>query len=361
VQFSLNPATANSGAPIFPNVIPTPAAIANPTGSSIAGSSIVVLAPDLHLPTIIQGDFVIEREIARNTVVSASYLTSRGRYLPAFVNKNIAPATTFRTLTVGSGDFAGQSFNVPVYTNRIDPRFFNITEVRGSVESAYHALVLQANRRLTNGLQFQMNYTLSRARDNGQTSVTFTSTNTPTDPYNLELDNGPANFDVPHRFVASAVWNPKGFGLDESSAFGRAIFSGWTIAPIFMAQSGRPYSAGIGGRPLAAALNASVTGSGGNSFFLPFGRNSFRQPKIVNLDARLSRRFNLGEQRNIEFLVEAFNLFNRTQITSVNTTAFNVDQTTGVLTPVASFGTESAAGNSIFRERQVQLAVRFEF
>src|SRR5688500_7572914 len=81
VQFSLNPATATSGAPIFPNVLPTPAAIANPTGASIAGSSIVVLAPDLHLPTVIQGDFIVEREIARNTVGSASYLTSRGRYL----------------------------------------------------------------------------------------------------------------------------------------------------------------------------------------------------------------------------------------------------------------------------------------
>ncbi len=360
VQFSLNPATANSGAPVFPNVIATPAAIANPTGASIAGSSIVVLAPDLHLPTIVQGDFVVEREIARNTVVSVSYLTSRGRFLPAFINKNIAPATVFRTLTVGSGEFAGQTVTVPVYSARLDSRFFNITEVRGAVESAYHALVIQANRRLTNGLQFQMNYTLSRSRDNGQSSVTFTSTNTPTDPFNLDLDKGPSNSDTPHRFVASAVWNPKGFGLDESPV-GRAIFGGWTIAPIFTAQSGRPYSAGVSGRPVAAALNASITGSGGNSFFLPFGRNSFRQPKIINLDARLSRRFNLGEQRNLELLVEGFNIFNRTQITSVNSTAFNLDQTTGVLTPVASFGTESAAGNSIFRERQVQLAVRFEF
>ncbi|HSK63062.1 MAG TPA: TonB-dependent receptor, partial [Pyrinomonadaceae bacterium] len=73
VQFSINPASAGTPAPpIFPNVIPTPASVANPTGSSIAGSNIVVLEPDLHLPMIIQGDFVVEREIARNTLVSAS-------------------------------------------------------------------------------------------------------------------------------------------------------------------------------------------------------------------------------------------------------------------------------------------------
>ncbi len=366
-QLQVSLAATAAGAPIFPNVVATPAAVASPTGAHVPGSSIVVLEDDLHLPTIIQGDFIVEREIGRNTVVSASYLTSRGRYLPAFVNKNIAPTSQFATLTVGSGEFAGQSVTVPVFTSRVDPNFFNITEVRGAVDSVYHALVLQANRRLTNGLQFQASYTRSRAIDTGQSSVTFTSTNGPTDPFAINLDRGRTNFDTPHRFVASAVYSPKGFGLDES-AVGRAIFGGWTIAPIVTAQSGRPYSADVSvtNRPILTALNSSITGSGGGSYFLPFGRNSFRQPKIVNVDARLSRRFNLGETRNIEFLAEAFNLFNRTHVTSVNTTAFRlVSAVPGgpgtILNPDATFGTDAATGNSIFRERQVQFAVRFEF
>ena len=355
VQLSLNPATAAT-APIFPNVVATPANIANPTGAHIAGSSIVVLEPNLHLPQIIQGDFVFEREIARNTVFSASYLTSRGRYLPAFINKNIAPSTQTATLTVASGDFSGQTVTVPVYSARLNSNFFNITEVRGAVDSAYHALVLQGNRRLTDGLQFQTSYTFSRAKDNGQTSVTFSSANTPADPYNLELDRGVTNFNVPHRFVASAVYSPQ--WRSDNDAI-QAIFSGWTLAPIFTAQSGRPYSAGVSGRPVAAALNASITGSGGNSFFFPFGRNSFQQPKLVNLDARLSRRFRFTESTNLEFLIEAFNAFNRTHITSVNDTAFNIVGST--LVPVAAFGTDAATGNSIFRERQVQWALRFNF
>lgn len=357
VQFSIAPASTGTPAPpIFPNVIPTPASVANPSGASIAGSNIVVLEPNLHLPMIIQGDMVFEREIARNTSVSASYLTSRGRFLPVFINKNIAPATQTATLTVASGEFAGQSVTVPVYTSRLNSNFNNITEVRGAVESVYHALVLQANRRLTKGLQFQANYTLSRAEDTGQTSVTFSSTNTPTDPYDLELDRGVTDFNVPHRFVVSAVWSPE---VKSDNAGVRAIFGGWTIAPIFTAQSGRPYSAGVGGRPVAAALNASITGSGGDSYFLPLGRNSFKQPKLVNLDARLSRRFRFNESANLEFLIEGFNVFNRTHITSVNDTAFNIVGST--LVPVDAFGTDAATGNSIFRERQVQWAVRFNF
>jgi len=350
LSVSLNPATAAT-APIFPNVVAPPAAITNPTGAHIPGSNIVVLEEGIHLPMIIQGDFIVEREIARNTSVSASYLTSRGRFLPVFINKNLAPATSFQTMTVTGGPFAGQSVTVPVYTSRINSNFNNITEVRGAVESAYHALVLQANRRLTSGLQFQTSYTWSRGKDNGQTSVTFTSTNSPTDPYNLELDRGITDFNIPHRFVASAVWSPRAQ---------RAILNGWTFSPIVTLQSGRPYSADVSvqTRP-AGALNSTITGSGGDSYFLPLGRNTFQQPRIFNVDARLSRRINFNESTNVELLVEAFNLFNRTHVTSVNTTAFTLVNVS--LNPNPTFGADLATGNSIFRERQVQLAVRFHF
>lgn len=357
-QLQVTLAAGAAGSPIFPNVVPEPAQIANPSGAHIAGSSIVVLAEDLHMPMIVQGDIILEREIARNTLLSVSYLSSRGKYLPTFINKNIAPATQLATLTVASGTYAGQTVTVPAFNARVNPNFTNITEVRGAVDSSYHALVVQANRRLTNGLQFQASYTFSRAKDNGQTSVTFTSTNTPTDPYNLELDRARTSFDLPHRFVASAVWSPTFSG--DSAA--NHIINGWTFAPIFTIQSGRPYSPFVSGRPPTTgvqALNASITGSGGDSYFIPLGRNSFRQPKIWNVDARLSRRFNFTEGTNLEFLVEAFNIFNRTQITGVNNRLFNIVGST--LVPDAAFGTTSTTGNSIFRERQVQMAVRFNF
>jgi hypothetical protein len=71
-QLQVSLAGTAPGAPIFPNVVAPPAAIANPTGAHIPGSSIVVLDPNLHLPMIIEGDIIVERQIARNTVISAS-------------------------------------------------------------------------------------------------------------------------------------------------------------------------------------------------------------------------------------------------------------------------------------------------
>src|SRR5205085_3504682 len=148
------------------------------------------------------------RQIAKNTVVSASYLFSFGNSLPNFVDTNLnAPSSTV-DFTVSGGPFGGQIFRTPIFTGaRPNTAFAQITEIRSDVWSKYHALVLQANRRLTNGLQFQTNYTLSRASDNGQSSVTFTSNNLPFNAFDQGNENGLSAFDRRHKFVASVVYN----------------------------------------------------------------------------------------------------------------------------------------------------------
>ena len=70
-------------------------------------------------------------------------------------------------------------------------------------------------------------------------------------------------------------------------------------------------------------------------------------------------RFSIGEKAKIEVLAEAFNFFNRTEVTSVNTTLYNLSGSTLTFNP--SFGQTTGADSTLFRERQVQLAVRFEF
>ncbi|MCA1849597.1 MAG: hypothetical protein LC672_00745 [Acidobacteria bacterium] len=66
------------------------------------------------------------------------------------------------------GELNGRRFAIPFITGaRPGPRFGAITEIRSAISSEYEALVLQAERRLTAGLQFQTSYTLSRSPDNG--------------------------------------------------------------------------------------------------------------------------------------------------------------------------------------------------
>jgi hypothetical protein len=81
----------------------------------------------------------------------------------------------------------------------------------------------------------------------------------------------------------------------------------------------------------------------GDSYFLPLN----------------GKRYYIKEKMHIEFFAEAFNLANRTQITGVNTTFYTLSGTT--LNYNSSFGAITEAGGTLYRERQLQLAVRFAF
>ena len=351
-QVSLTPAQA--GSPVYPNVLAAP-----PTAAGSAGD-IVVFSPNMKNPMIHQADVIFEKAIAKNTVVSVSGLFSFGRNLPTFVDTNLNAPTVTRNYTFIGGPFDGQSLTVPVFTGaRPNTNFGRITEIRSTIESEYYGLVLQANRRLTDGLQFQASYTISKARDNGQTSQTFTSPNVPLNPFDLDLEWGTSNLDIPHRFVASAIYAPGTlFGVGKNSSMGRAIFGGFTISPILTIQSGRPYSAGTSGNA-GTATSQGLIGAGGDQRLPNVERNSFRLPYAVNVDLRISRRFRLTETANLEILAEGFNIFNRTNITNLGTRAYVLSGTNLTFDPL--FGVPSEAGNSIFRERQIQFAARFQF
>jgi carboxypeptidase family protein len=346
----------NAAAPIFPNLL---------SAGTLVPSAVQFFDNDFQLPQIHQADFVFEREIARNTVVSASYLFSYGNSLPNFVDTNL-PQPTFVNLSVVGGPFGGQVFRTPLFVGaRPNPAFAQLTEIRSDVWSKYHALVLQANRRLTNGLQLQMNYTYSRASDNGQSSVTFTSNNLPFNAFDQGAESALSAFDRRQKLVVSAVYNTD-FGLDDNGV-ARAILNGWTLAPIINAFSGQRFTGNISGtiNPQSFGFASSATpggganGSGGATRFALVPRNFFKQPNIWYFDMRVSRRFRITEGTKLELLAEGFNVFNRTQVTTVNGTLYNLSGSTLTFNP--TFGITTGADSTLFRERQVQLAARFEF
>ena len=102
--------------------------------------------------------------------------------------------------------------------------------------------------------------------------------------------------------------------------------------------------------PIAACENA-------NPSFLCWGNANkyvFRGPGINNWDMSVFKNFHFSERWRGQLRVEAYNIWNHTQFTSVNTSAtFN---TSGVQTNGA-FGNYTAAANP----RQLQLAARIMF
>jgi len=366
----------NPAAPLFPNILASA-----PPGTA----GINYFKDGFQNPLIHQGDLILEREIARNTVVSASYLFSYGQHLTTFVDTNLTPPTGQGRVSVVDGPFAGQTWVFPFYRGTNNPRpfpaFGTILEIRDSVSTKYHALVLQANRRLTHGLQFQSSYTLSRAQDNGgaQSSATFTpGFSALFDPFNPSGDSGLSPFDRRHKFVASVVYNTNFTGISDT---GKAILNNWTIAPIVNMFSGFRYTAvtnaftppsGVSTGNTFGTGQASGGGLNGSNGSLRFGltpNNAFHTPSVKYVDLRISRRFKITEGSKLEILAEGFNIFNRTQVTGVNNLMYRLSApTTGanantvIATFDPTFGTPSDLSNGFFfRERQIQLAVRFEF
>ena len=343
-QVSLAPTLAT--APIFPNVL----------ASAPAGTgAIQFFAKDFGNPMIHQFDVILERQLGRNTSVSASYLSSIGRQLPTFYDRNLTAPTTSQAFAITGGPLDGKTLTLPVFaTARPLTTYAQLTEIVSAVKSEYNAFVLQANRRFSKGLQFQASYTLSKAIDTLQQSVTFTTNNAPYNVFDPESDRGRSNYDRRHKFVVSAVMAPR---VKSGNKALNALADGWSIAPILQVYTGLPYDGGVSGsNGGAGSLNRS---GGQNRLVGLLERNAFTGPTVKNFDLRISRRFYLKDKMNVEFLGEVFNLPNTTHITGLNSTMYNLSN--GALAYNTAFGTITEAGGTLYRERQVQLGLRFQF
>lgn len=348
--FPLVPTATTPCAPIFPFVYPQSAI---PFGAG----AIQFFSKNFQAPLINQYDIILERQILKNTMVSVSYIGSLGRNLPTFFDLNFQRSTTAPTAnyTVVGGPFAGQAFSLPNYSRVVlNPGSTtagpNLTRIQSTVKSEYNAFVLQANRRFTDGLQFQASYTLAKSTDTNQNSATFTQNNSPYDIFDGSYDAGPSNFDTRHKFVVSAVYAPTIFRGSRKS-FYNYLLNGWSIAPIFAYYSGRPFDGNVSG--------TSLNNTNGDNRFPLNPRNAYRLPRLVNLDLRLSKRFNFSERYRLEFLAEAFNIANRTQVFGQNSTLYARSGTVLTFNPV--FGDVTTTDSTLYRERQIQFSTRFQF
>jgi hypothetical protein len=361
--------TASATSPVYPNILTS-----TNVPASVGSPDIVFWDPEFTTPKIYQSDVVVEYEFMKNTVASVSYLNSMGRGLIQFLDTNLPTAYTGNT-TFTRPD--GSSFTVPTYGTGVRPitSFGRITKMTDAVDSDYNALVFQLTRRLTQGWQMQTSYTYSKATDTGQNSATFSTGNNALDPRNPAGEFGRSSFDVPHKFVFSAVWQPNFFDKEKNAA--HYILDGWTLAPIINVSSGFTYTGTISGNLPSGNCGNNRTGincaSPGINRPADVEKNTFRSPVRQTVDYRMSRTFGITEGTKLEFIAEAFNLLNHPNVTGISSGQFNLGTCTGTnaagnlsctLTNNASFGTPSSGGidnGTNQRERQIQFALRFTF
>lgn len=311
---------------------------------------------DFKLPYTLQYNVAIEQSIGASNVVKATYVGANGRRLGRV-------------------------------TTLVNPGFFTrIDAVTNDATSDYHSLQLQYQRRLSKGLQALVSYTFAKSLDI-VSEESFQNRQSPTGRFDPKQDRGPSSFDLRHAFNAAisyAIPSPFADGA------GKAIFGGFGLDTIIRARSATPVNVlsgrdpfGLGfttvsrpdlvaGQPLYLE-NASF--AGGKRFnpaafdgVTPIaqgrqgtlGRNVLRGFAASQLDVALRRDFKLVESLNLQFRLDAFNLFNHANF--ANPTGILTSALFGRATQMLSSGLGGLSPlYQIGGPRSLQLALKLQF
>jgi outer membrane receptor protein involved in Fe transport len=309
-----------------------------PTGATLPRPTIFVFDKKYQNPRVQQASNGVEYALSDRTSVSVNYLFVHGDQLSRSTDINIGAATP-ATFTVAE---RGQAlphyrFAAGPYTN-----FARIISFQSSAVSTYHGFTVEANRRFGD-FQARAAYTLGKVTDTvpdatavvpGTDDAKFAS-----NPANFDADRAPGNNDQRHRLVMSGVYTS---GKQRSM-----LASGWTVAAIFTAQSGQPYSAYV-------SNDINLDQNARNDIAPGTTRNQFRLPSQVTFDPRIARDIPV-RKATLQLIWEAFNLFNHDNISGVRNTLYNVSGTT--LTTLTNFQQPTVSTGP----RIMQLAVKLRF
>jgi Carboxypeptidase regulatory-like domain/TonB dependent receptor len=344
---------------------------------------------NLQTPYTQQANFGVQYGLAKDLVLEVNGTYTGGRKLIGVFDINTYPGrlacngsvksqNTLCTAAFNAGEIPKATFT----TQRINTTLASDNFRTNAFGSSYYGMQVSVIKRFGKGLQFNSNYTYSHAIDT--LSDAFNSghgqVDGPTNPYDIALDKGNADFDIRHRFVTSSYYELP--FLKQNRWIG-----GWSASGILSVQGGVPIAilngtnatntnrSGPGGAnvvvdrpvitgnpytgksPMDGFLNPSAFSAyvcpPSVNFGLycnsPTGRNTLRGPAFVNTDFGVAKKFPVTEWMTLQFQANFFNLFNHT----------NYDVPVGnVFGNIAEFGKSVSDING---PRVTQLALRLDF
>ena len=349
-----------------------------------------------------------QRELPGQFVVEANFVSSRGYDMAVNRNLNFVPrqlladisqatdlasataldaaantaltgnatsvANPFRNLLPGTGS----AFNTATTITRAQsllafPQFTNVFVQEYNGSNRYNSLQLQASKRFSKSLSFNVTYTYSKLRER----LGYLN------PSDTELEDRVGTDDRPHRFTLATVYQlPVGRGRmfgKEMNRFLDAVVGGWQLNGTYEWQQGQPillsqafYFAGDitqvesraaqgtgDGRKYGIDLPVFVAPNG-SSFSsqilrlsssslrtVPTTLDNLRHMAFQSVNLSLTKNFKMGESRNLQIRAEALNAFNHPYFIDLSADPTN-----------ASFGLYSTQRNN---PRDIQIGAKFTF
>jgi len=379
--------------------IAAPCSIYQPTG----------VDPNLFTPTVQIWDLTVERQLAKDLVLSVGYIGSQSYHTNLTMDTNVAPPEVCQNpqgCRSGGVLSAAQAATVPQGTTYMPSRppivvngvtleqrpnpYVSYTQPwMGWGTASYHGMNVSILKRAARGLTFKANYSWGKVLDLNSAILAPSGENEPPtlfSPYNRHLNKGVAAYSLEHQFNSNFSYqlpfgNGQRFGSD-ANGWVKHLIGGWQWNGIVTAQSGFPFSpligfanTGTGDGVISDVPNLNPNFKGPvilgtvehwfdpRAFTVPTagtfgnaGRSTFRGPRLFNVDTSFFKRIPIREGVTMQFRAEAFNVLNRANFAYPNGIAFQGNS--------ASYSYSESAGqitNTATTSRQIQFALKLLF
>lgn len=294
-------------------------------------------------PYVWKWNFGVQREWA-GFLLETNYVGTKGTQLPVYFDYN-SPYP-------GGGS---------VVSRRPVPGFGSVQYTASMGNSEYHALESRLQRNFTNGLSLLLSYTHAKTIDYGGVQLGGGDVDF-RDVRDIRAERALAAFDMRDRVSISYVYDLP-FGRGRTFAVGNPVLAkvvgDWQVNGITTLHSGQPFTPTMGfstantgnSRPdriangnLPAGQRSIQKWFDKTAFaaaplyeFGNAGRNILTGPGAVNFDFSVFKRIpvrRMGENGEVQFRAELFNLFNHPQFANPNA-RFDIPQG-GTITSLAN-------------------------
>ena len=311
---------------------------------------------DYKPPASYQYSIGVERELAKNSILSVSYVGNENRHQSDQRQIDLPNQSSLSQLSTLKG---GTPYNLALAY----PGYSSILLYENAENGHYNSLQVNLHSQIKRDPTLQFAYTYSKAYDpatpgtgtNGGSGDLYTLSN----PYNRAYDNGPSPLDRANIALVNFIYEIPLF-RDSQRRLLKTVAGGWELSGIVTMQSGLPLnitegnfqgSNGLSGATNRPNFTGSVSYPGTiGQFFTTsgfsdpavgawgnLGKGVVRGPGRDNWNMSLFKSFLLSEAHHsrIELRVETFNTWNHTEFQGVSTSfgSSNFGQVTSTWDP----------------------------
>jgi len=305
----------------------------------LAPSNITFMYGNQHVPVSMNFSLGVQHNLGFSTVLDASYVGNQVRHL--WWNRPINSLPMYAHFNTANFDPTNPGKPLPDNFLRPYAGWGSLTMLEFNNNSNYNALQLSLRRQFSRHLMFGASYTFSK-------NLGYS---TPSFYFNPRFWNyGLLSFDRTNALTVNYAYELPALSRKLGAKWLRAVTDDWRISGVTTFMSGSPYTPS-----LSTTYTSDITGSsegaritviadpyipkGDRTFYKNFNQAAFaltpvrsfgnagigvlRGPGINNWDLTLGKKFPIGssERRYVDFRAEAYNAFNHTQFSGIDSGA----------------------------------------